>query len=112
MPLNWERKRIFRYVFPLSFVRSCVRTSYTCTAEYMQYKVFSSWAMIVTMTYDKYTHMMTLIVNSRKKYENDNAKENKMHAQKDKKNKRKKAVQLKQYDFVYMWCVCARSMND
>lgn len=29
------------------------------------------------MTYDKYTHMMTLIVNSHKKYENDNAKENK-----------------------------------
>lgn len=29
------------------------------------------------MTYDKYAHMMTLIVNSHKKYENDNVKENK-----------------------------------
>lgn len=28
------------------------------------------------MTYDKYTHMMTLIVNSHKMYENDNVKEN------------------------------------
>lgn len=40
--------------------------------------------MIATMTYDKYTHMMTLIVNSRKMYENDNAKENEMHARQKK----------------------------
>lgn len=37
---------------------------------------------VVATTCDKYTHMMTLIVNSHKMYENDNAKENKMHAQK------------------------------
>lgn len=56
--------------------------------------------MIAMMTYDKYAHMMTLIVNSRKKYENDNAKENKMHATKSGATE------------TIRFCVCVREINE
>lgn len=63
------------------------------------------------MTYDKYTHMMTLIVNSHKKYENDNVKENETeteHIHNDDDDDRR--TQRKSINETMI--VCERTVND
>lgn len=66
------------------------------------------------MTCDKYTHMMTLIVNSHKMYENDNAKENEMHARNKKCTQNKTEIKkLRTKKSMQLWlCVNEHTVND